>query len=67
MLVDAALPRERIMSEIDAVAADQVCELADVLLAPAKLSAAGIGPGEDRFNDAVRTVNPALLARPAAA
>jgi predicted Zn-dependent peptidase len=58
---------ERIMSEIDAVAADQVCELADVLLAPAKLSAAGIGPGEDRFNDAVRTVNPALLARPAAA
>jgi predicted Zn-dependent peptidase len=58
---------ERIMAEIDAVEADQVCELADVLLAPPKLSVAGIGPGEDRFRDAVLTLNPALLARPAAA
>jgi predicted Zn-dependent peptidase len=58
---------ERIMAEIDAVEAEQVCELADVLLAPEKLSVAGIGPGEDRFRDAVRTLNPALLARPAAA
>jgi predicted Zn-dependent peptidase len=58
---------ERIMAEIDAVEGDQVCELAGVLLAPEKLSVAGIGPGEDRFRDAVRTLNPALLARPAAA
>jgi predicted Zn-dependent peptidase len=58
---------ERIMAAIDAVEAEQVCELADVLLAPAKLSVAGIGPSEDRFNDAVRAANPALLARPAAA
>jgi predicted Zn-dependent peptidase len=58
---------ERIMAAIDAVGAEQVCELADVLLAPAKLSVAGIGPSEDRFNDAVRAANPALLARPAAA
>jgi predicted Zn-dependent peptidase len=58
---------ERIMAAIDAVEAEQVCELADVLLAPAKLSVAGIGPSEDRFNEAVRAANPALLTRPAAA
>src|SRR5207237_6266378 len=58
---------ERIMAEIDAVEAEQVCELADVLLAPAKLSVAGIGPSEERFNEAARVLNPALLARPAAA
>jgi predicted Zn-dependent peptidase len=57
----------RIMAEIDAVEAEQVCELADVLLAPEKLSVAGIGPREDRFREAVGTLNPALLARPAAA
>jgi predicted Zn-dependent peptidase len=58
---------ERIMAEIDAVEADQVTELADVLLAPERLSAAAIGPGEDRFLEAVRRLNPALVARPAAA
>jgi predicted Zn-dependent peptidase len=58
---------ERIMAAIDAVEAEQVCELADVLLAPAKLSVAGIGPSEERFNEAVRAANPALLTRPAAA
>jgi predicted Zn-dependent peptidase len=58
---------ERIMAEIDAVDPDQVAELADVLLQPERLSVAGIGPSEERFNDAVRRVNPALLARPAAA
>ena len=57
----------RIMAEIDAVEAEQVCELADVLLAPEKLSVAGIGPREDRFREAVRPLNPALLAQPAAA
>jgi len=57
----------RIMAEIDAVEAEQVCELADVLLGPEKLSVAGIGPREDRFREAVRPLNPALLAQPAAA
>jgi hypothetical protein len=36
-----------------------------VLLAPDRLSAAGIGPDEDRFRAAVAQVNPAL--EPAAA
>jgi predicted Zn-dependent peptidase len=58
---------ERIMAEIDAVQPDQVCELAEVLLAPEKLSVAGIGPAEDRFREAARTLNPRLAARPAAA
>jgi predicted Zn-dependent peptidase len=58
---------ERIMAEIDAVAAEQVCELAGVLLAPEKLSVAAIGPREDRFREAVSPLNPALFARSAAA
>jgi predicted Zn-dependent peptidase len=58
---------ERIIAEIDAVEADQVAELAGVLLAPERLSAAGIGPSEDHFREAVRRLNPALAARAAAA
>ena len=41
-------------------AAEAVAELAGVLLAPDKLSAAGIGPSRKRFLDAVRRVSPAL-------
>ena len=51
---------ERIMAEIDAVEPDALAELADVLLAPEKLSAAGIGPNEKRFVKAVERVNPGL-------
>jgi predicted Zn-dependent peptidase len=58
---------ERIMAEIDAVEPAQVCELADVLLAPARLSVAGIGPSEECFREGVAALNPALLAQPAAA
>ena len=58
---------ERIMAEIDAVEAEQVADLADVLLQPERLSVAGIGPSEERFLEAVQRVNPALAARPAAA
>ena len=50
----------RIMAEIDAVEPDALAELAEVLLAPEKLSAAGIGPREDRFLEAVEHVNPGL-------
>ena len=49
---------DRIAAEIDAVTPDAVAELAGVLLAPEKLSAAGIGPGEERFREAVRRVKP---------
>jgi predicted Zn-dependent peptidase len=51
---------DRIIAEIEAVEADEVAELADVLLAPEKISAAGIGPSERRFLSAVERVNPGL-------
>ena len=60
------LSLDRIIAEIDAVTPDAVAELAEVLLAPEKLSAAGIGPSEERFRDAVRRVKPELAARAAA-
>jgi predicted Zn-dependent peptidase len=51
---------ERIVAEIEAVEADALAELAGVLLAQEKLSAAGIGPDEVRFLAAVEHVNPGL-------
>jgi predicted Zn-dependent peptidase len=59
------LSLDRIIAEIDAVEPDNVTELAELLLTPEKLSAAGIGPDEERFLSAVAPVNPALV--PAAA
>jgi predicted Zn-dependent peptidase len=54
------LSLERIMAEIDAVEPDALAELAGVLLSPEKLSAAGIGPSEERFLAAIGHVNPEL-------
>jgi len=56
---------ERIIAEIDAVGADEVAELAGVLLAPERLAAACVGPSEERFSEAVERVNPGLLDRAA--
>jgi predicted Zn-dependent peptidase len=56
---------ERIIAEIDAVDADEVSELAGLLLAPEKLSVSGIGPNERQFRAAVRRINPAVLAHAA--
>jgi predicted Zn-dependent peptidase len=53
---------DRIFAEIDAVQPDELAELAGVLLSPATLSAAGVGPDEDRFRSAVERANPVLLA-----
>jgi predicted Zn-dependent peptidase len=47
------LSLDRLIAEIDAVEAAQVSELAGLLLAPERLSAAGIGPSEERFRKAV--------------
>ena len=58
---------DRIVAEIDAVTRDAVAELAGMLLAPERLSAAGIGPSEGRFREAVRRIDPSLAARAAAA
>ena len=59
------LTPEAIVKRLEAVTAGEVAELADALLAPERLSVAGIGPDESRFADAVRRVNPALLEKAA--
>jgi predicted Zn-dependent peptidase len=56
---------ERIIAEIEAVEIATVTELTGLLLAPARISAAGIGPSEERFREAVARVNPRLEARAA--
>src|SRR6185437_14415034 len=54
------LSLDRLVAEIDAVETASVCELAAALLAPEKLSVAGIGPSEERFLAAVERVTPTL-------
>jgi predicted Zn-dependent peptidase len=56
----------RIIAEIDAVEPEAIAQLAGILLAEDRLSAAGIGPSEKRFSAAVERVNPALVERLAA-
>jgi predicted Zn-dependent peptidase len=50
---------DEIMARIDAVSRDDLRALVDELWAPASLSAAGIGPDESAFTDAVASVCPA--------
>jgi predicted Zn-dependent peptidase len=54
------LSLDRIVAEIDAVEASSVAELAAMFLAPERLSAACIGPSEDRFREALDQVTPTL-------
>jgi predicted Zn-dependent peptidase len=54
------LSLDRIVAEVDAVEAEAVSDLAAQLLAPERLSAAGIGPSEEHFVAAVERVTPAL-------
>jgi len=56
---------EEIVRRLDAVESGEVSELADELLAPERLSAAGIGPDEAHFREAVARINPALLSNAA--
>ena len=56
---------EEIVRRLEAVEAGEVSELAGELLAPGRLSAAGIGPDEARFREAVERVNPALISKAA--
>jgi predicted Zn-dependent peptidase len=56
------LSLERLVREIDRVQEDDLAALAGELLAPERLSAAGIGPDEERFLAAVEPVNPHLRA-----
>jgi predicted Zn-dependent peptidase len=54
------LSLDRIVAEIDAVDASSVCALAGALLAPERLSAACIGPNEERFLAALERITPDL-------
>jgi predicted Zn-dependent peptidase len=56
------LSLDRIIAEIDAVDTTAVSELAGVLLEPGRMSAAGIGPAEERFLEAVEHIHPGLAA-----
>jgi predicted Zn-dependent peptidase len=60
------LDLDEILGRIEAVDADDVAVLAGELLSPDRLSAAGIGPGEAQFLEAVEHVNPALVEAAAA-
>jgi predicted Zn-dependent peptidase len=54
------LSLDRIVAEIDAVEASSVSELAAVVLAPERLSAACIGPNDERFLAALEQITPGL-------
>jgi predicted Zn-dependent peptidase len=56
------LSLDRIIAEIDAVEPVAVAELAGVLLEPGRISAAGIGPSEERFLEGIERVHPGLAA-----
>jgi predicted Zn-dependent peptidase len=59
------LTPEEIVKRLERVTAGEVAELADSLLAPERLSVAGIGPDEGRFAEAVERVSPGLASRAA--
>ena len=54
------LSLDRIVAEIDAVEASSVCDLAAALLGAERLSAACIGPSEERFLTALERITPDL-------
>jgi predicted Zn-dependent peptidase len=56
---------EEIVRRLEAVRAEEVAELAATLFAPERLSAAGIGPSESTFREAIARINPQLLSKAA--
>jgi predicted Zn-dependent peptidase len=56
------LSLDRVIAEIDAVEPAALAELAGVLLEPERVSAAGIGPNDERFAEAVERIHPGLAA-----
>jgi predicted Zn-dependent peptidase len=52
---------DEVVARIDAVTLEDLTELAEELWAPERLSAAGIGPDGDRFEEALAAVGPALV------
>jgi predicted Zn-dependent peptidase len=60
------LDLDRILAEIEAVDAEAVARLAEVVLSTESLSVAAIGPSEERVLEAVEPVCPGLVERAAA-
>jgi predicted Zn-dependent peptidase len=56
------LSLDEAVARIEAVSEDDLAELVDELWRPEQLSAAGIGPDESRFDEAVAAVEPSLEA-----
>ena len=54
------------MDRVEAVPAEDIAGVAGELLRLDRLSAAGIGPSEARFRNAIARVNPALVEKAAA-
>jgi predicted Zn-dependent peptidase len=55
------MPLDEVVQRIDAVSQDDLAGLVEELWAPERLSAAGIGPDEARFDEALAGVGPALV------
>ncbi len=55
------MPIDEVVERIDAVSVSDLSVLVDELWAPGRLSAAGIGPDEARFEEALEHVGPALV------
>jgi predicted Zn-dependent peptidase len=60
------LSLDRILAEIEAVDIGSVAELADLLFARDQLSAAAIGPKENRLTSALEPLSPSLVSAAAA-
>jgi predicted Zn-dependent peptidase len=56
------LTLDEMLARVDAVTGDEVAELASALYAPERLSAACVGPDEERFRAAVAPVSSSLAA-----
>jgi len=55
------LSLDEVVARIESVSLEDLVALAEQLWAPERLSAAGIGPEEERFNEALGAVEPALV------
>jgi predicted Zn-dependent peptidase len=55
------LSLDEVVSRIDAVSLDDLSALVEELWSPGRLSAAGIGPDQSRFEEALGAVEPDLV------
>jgi predicted Zn-dependent peptidase len=55
------MPIDEVVERIEAVSLEDLAELAEDLWAPERLSAAGIGPGAERFDEALTALGPDLV------